>query len=127
MEKITITTDKAPKAIGPYAQAIKFGNLVFTSGQIAIDPKTDKIVEGGIESQARQVFDNIKEVLEAARSSLKDVLKVTVYMKDLSQFTNMNEIFSLYFGANKPARSCVEVSRLPKDVLIEVDVIARAS
>ena len=127
MEKITITTDKAPKAIGPYAQAIKFGNLVFTSGQIAIDPKTDGVVDGGIEMQARQVFDNIKEVLEAARSSLKDVLKVTVYLKDLSHFANMNEIFSLYFGANKPARSCVEVSRLPKDVLIEVDVIARAN
>lgn len=124
MEKIMIATDKAPKAIGPYAQAVKFGNLVFTSGQISIDPKTNELAEGGIDVQTRRVLDNLKEVLESAGSDLEKVIKATVYLSDLKNFTAMNEIYGLYFNHNKPARSCVEVKRLPKDVLIEIDLVA---
>ena len=127
MEKVIINTEKAPKAIGPYVQAVKCGTFVFTSGQIPIDPETNEITGTTIEEQSRRVFDNLKEVLEASRSSLAQVVKVTVFLSDMENYTGMNEIFSLYFGENKPARSCVEVSRLPKDVLIEAEVIAVAS
>ena len=124
MQKITINTPNAPRAIGPYAQAIKVGTLVFTSGQIPIQPTTGEVVRGDVTVQARQAFDNVKEILEASGSSLANTIKATVFLKDLNQFSKMNEIFELYFGTNKPARSCVEVARLPYDVDIEIEVVA---
>ena len=124
MKKEIIKTDKAPAAIGPYEQAIRFGNLLFTSGQIPIDPKTSEIVKGDIKKQSQRVFENLKGILETSSSSLERVIKVTVYLKDLKDFNDMNRIYEEYFGKSKPARSCVEVSNLPKGVAIEVDLIA---
>ncbi|MFH1727999.1 MAG: RidA family protein [Pseudomonadota bacterium] len=126
MEKITINTENAPQAIGPYAQAIRCGNLIFTSGQIPLDPKTGEMVEGDIEVHIRRAFDNVKEILDAAGSSLANVLKATIYVTDLENFVAVNELFSLYFNKSKPARAVVEVSRLPKDALIEIEVVAIA-
>ncbi len=118
-----IKTDAAPAAIGPYSQAIAFGNLIFTSGQIPLDTE-GKIVEGGIAEQTHQVFRNLFAVLEEAGASFQDVLKATVFIKDMGQFTTVNEIYATYFGEHKPARSTVEVARLPKDVLVEIELIA---
>jgi len=118
-----VETEKAPKAIGPYAQAKVIGDFVFTSGQIAIDPKTNEVIQGFIEVQAKQVLENLKAVLEAAGSSLDDAVKVTVYLADMNDFSKMNEIYAQYFK-NKPARSTVQVARLPKDVRVEMDIIA---
>ncbi len=118
-----IATDKAPAAIGPYSQAIKLGGLLFTSGQIPLDA-AGQLVEGGIEEQTHQVFRNLDAVLEAAGASFQDVVKATVFMKDMNQFATVNGIYSSYFGEHKPARSAVEVARLPKDVLVEIEVIA---
>lgn len=122
MEKIE--TENAPKAVGPYSQAIKHNGLVYTAGQIAINPETGKLVEGDIEKQAVQVFENMKRILEAASSSMENAIKVTVYLKDLNDYAKMNEIYSEYFS-NKPARSTIQAAKLPLDVLIEIDVIAR--
>jgi len=119
-----IKTDMAPEAIGPYSQGIKTGNLIFTSGQIGIDPATGEIVSGGIEEQAIQVFENLNAVLSASGASMSDVVKTTVFIKDMNDFSKVNEIYGKYFSQPYPARSCVEVSRLPKDVLIEVEAIA---
>ncbi|AEC52777.1 translation initiation inhibitor, putative [Pyrococcus sp. NA2] len=124
MSREIIYTEKAPKPIGPYSQAIKVGNFIFVAGQIPIDPKTGEIVKGGIKEQTRQVLENIKAILEAAGASLNDVVKVTVYLKNMDDFGEMNEVYSEYFGESRPARVAVEVSRLPKDVLIEIEVIA---
>jgi len=118
-----ISTDKAPKAIGPYSQAINSGNLLYTSGQIAIDPITNQIINGDIEAQAKRVFENLKAVLEAAGSSLDNSVKVTVYLADMNDFAKMNDVYAQYFK-NKPARSTVQVARLPKDAKIEADIIA---
>ena|SRR3989338_5671669 len=118
-----IHTEKAPLALGPYSQAVVSNNFVFCSGQIAINPATNAIVEGDIEKQAVQVLNNLKAVLEASNSNLDKAVKVTVYLKDINDFSKVNEVYSKYF-TNKPARACVEVSRLPKDVKIEVDVVA---
>lgn len=118
-----IATDKAPAAIGPYSQAIKLGGLLFTSGQIPLDA-AGQLVEGGIEEQTHQVFRNLEAVLAAAGASFQDVVKATVFMKDMNQFATVNGIYSSYFGEHKPARSAVEVARLPKDVLVEIEVIA---
>lgn len=118
-----ISTDKAPAAIGPYSQAIKLGGLLFTSGQIPLDA-SGQLVEGGIEEQAHQVFRNLEAVLAAAGSSFSDVVKATVFMKDMNDFATVNGIYASYFGDHKPARSAVEVARLPKDVLVEIEVIA---
>ncbi|WP_139991434.1 RidA family protein [Paenibacillus paridis] len=118
-----IATDKAPAAIGPYSQAIKLGGLLFTSGQIPLDA-AGQLVDGGIEEQTHQVFRNLEAVLEAAGASFQDVVKATVFMKDMNQFATVNGIYSSYFGEHKPARSAVEVARLPKDVLVEIEVIA---
>lgn len=126
MKKEIIKTDKAPAAIGPYEQAIRFGSLLFTSGQIPIDPKTNEIVGGDIKKQSQRVFENLKGILEASGSSLEKVIKVTVYLKDLKDFNDMNRIYEEYFGKSKPARSCVEVSNLPKGVAVEVDLIAHS-
>ncbi|APF19688.1 RidA family protein [Calditrichota bacterium LG25] len=119
-----IKTDKAPAPIGPYSQAMESGGLIFTSGQIAIDPQTNALIEGGVVEQAKQVFENLKAVLEAAGSDLDHVVKTTIFLKDMNDFSKVNEIYAAYFGKAVPARSTVEVARLPKDVLIEVDCIA---
>ena len=118
-----IKTDNAPKAIGPYSQAIVSNGTVYCSGQIPIDPKTGDIVEG-VENQAHQVFTNIKNLLEAAGTNIDNVIKTTVFIKDMNDFAKINEIYAQYFTEPYPARSCVEVARLPKDVLLETEVIA---
>jgi len=122
----SIQTDRAPEAIGPYSQAIKANGFIFASGQIPLDPTTMQIVEGGIEEQTRRVLDNLRAVLEAAGSSLGRVVKTTVYLADLGEFAAMNVIYAEYFGERKPARATVQVARLPRDVRIEVDLIALA-
>ena len=118
-----IDTSNAPKAIGPYSQAISSNGFLFVSGQIPIDPKTNQIVEGGIIEQANQSFKNIGEILKAAGLDYSNVIKTTVFVMDLNDFSTVNEIYSKYFISN-PARSCVEVSKLPKGVLIETEAIA---
>lgn len=120
-----IKTDKAPQAIGPYSQGIRTGNLIFTSGQIPTDPVSGTAA-GGIEGQTRRAIENLKAVLTAAGAGLSNVVKTTVYIKDMNDFAIINEIYSEYFTEPYPARSCVEVSRLPKDVLIEIEAIAEA-
>jgi len=122
--KLVIKTDKAPAAIGPYSQAVEAGGLIFTSGQIPLNPSTGEVVQGGIEEQTVQVLENLKNLLEAAGSSLSKVLKTTVYIKDMNSFQTVNKIYEKYFTGSCPARSCVEVARLPKDVLIEIEAIA---
>lgn len=119
---VKINTENAPKAIGPYSQAIKVDNLLFISGQLGIDPKTSTLLDG-IEAQANQAFKNIEEILKASNSSLADVCKTTIFITDLNNFSLVNEIYSSYFK-NKPARSCVEISKLPKNALIEIEAIA---
>ncbi len=120
----TIATSKAPAAIGPYSQAIMIGNMLFSSGQIPIDPETGKMREKDIAVQARQVFSNVKAVLEEAGMTLDDVVKTTVFLANMEDFPSLNEVYATYFGENYPARSCVEVARLPKDSLVEIEVIA---
>ncbi|TLS35108.1 RidA family protein [Pseudalkalibacillus caeni] len=118
-----IQTNKAPAAIGPYSQGMIVNNLFYSSGQIPLTPEGN-MVEGGIEEQAHQVFHNIKAVLEEAEASLETVVKTTVFIKDMEQFPLINNIYEEYFSTHKPARSCVEVARLPKDALIEMEVVA---
>ncbi|CUU04355.1 endoribonuclease L-PSP [Candidatus Thermokryptus mobilis] len=124
MEKRIIYTEKAPKPIGPYSQAVIAGNLIFTAGQIPIDPTTNQVVQGDIKEQTRRVLENLRAILEAVGSTFDDVVKVTIYMKDLNEFSAMNEVYSEYFKNSPPARTTVEVSRLPRDVKIEIDLIA---
>jgi 2-iminobutanoate/2-iminopropanoate deaminase len=126
MTKETVSTDKAPRAIGPYEQAIKVGEFVYTAGQIPIDPKTGNLVEGGIAAQTRQVLENLKSVLEAAGSSLDRVVKATVFLKNMEDFAAMNEVYGEYLGEAKPARSTVAVAELPRGALIEIDFVALA-
>ena len=121
-----IATENAPQAIGPYSQAIRANGFVFLSGQVAIDPGTGYIVEGGVTKQTERVLENLKAVLEAAGSSLERVVKTTVYLKSIGDFGKMNEIYGRYFPKDPPARSTVEVARLPRDVGVEIDVIATA-
>jgi 2-iminobutanoate/2-iminopropanoate deaminase len=118
-----ISTNAAPAAIGPYSQAVKLGNLLFTSGQIPLG-LDGQIVQGDIRAQAHQVFANLKAVLEAAGSTFQDVVKSTVFIKDMNQFAELNEVYASYFGNHKPARSTVEVARLPRDVFVEIELIA---
>ena len=125
-EKIIVRTDNAPEAIGPYSQAVGFNGLFFFSGQIALDPNTGELVEGGVEIQTRQVMANIEAVLKAAGLEFSHVLRTTVYLKNMSDFGKVNAIYGAFFDENPPARACVEVSRLPKDVLVEIDLIAAA-
>ena len=122
--KEIISTDKAPAAIGPYSQAVKVGNLLFTSGMIPIDPATNTLVEGGIEVQAERALENVKALLEASGTSMDKVIKTVVFIKNMDDFAKVNEIYAKYFTSDFPARSCVEVARLPKDVLIETEAIA---
>lgn len=121
--KEIIETKNAPGAIGPYSQAVGYAGLVFVSGQLPIEPKTGEIA-AGIEAQTRQVLENVKGVLEAAGSSTEKVLKTTIYLKDMSQFGQVNAIYGEYFQDKAPARACIEVARLPKDVEIEMEAIA---
>lgn len=122
----SIQTDRAPQAIGPYSQALKANGFIFASGQIPLDPATAQIVEGGIREQTERALDNLKAVLEAAGSSLDRVVKTTVYLADMNEFAAMNEIYAKYFGAAKPARATVQVARLPRDVKVEIDLVALA-
>lgn len=126
MNKETVATDRAPKAIGPYEQAIKVGEFVYTAGQIPIDPKTGNLVEADIAAQTRQVLENLKAVLDAAGSSLDRVVKATVFLKNMADFGVMNEVYAQYLGQAKPARSTVAVAELPRGALIEIDFVALA-
>lgn len=123
MKKV-ISTPKAPAAIGPYSQAIEINDMIFTSGIIPINPANGTLVDGSIEEQTKQVFDNMKGLLEDAGSSLDKIIKTTVFIKNMEDFSRVNEVYASYFTGDFPARSCVEVARLPKDVLIEVEAIA---
>lgn len=127
MGKTIIISDDAPRPIGPYSQAVKFNDLVFVSGQIAIDPKTGEMIEGGIKDQGRQVFENIKALLEAADSSLDKILKFTVYLRSMDFFESLNDIFDEFLEGDHPARETIEVCRLPKEADIEISVIAHSS
>ncbi len=118
-----ISTHQAAPAIGPYSQACRFGQFVFTSGQIPLTPEGE-LVEDDIEVQTHQVFKNIQEVLKAAGTDLQNVIKVTIFMKDINEFSTVNEIYASYFGEHKPARSTVQVAKLPKDVKIEIEMVA---
>lgn len=122
--KKIINTENAPAAIGPYSQANQLGELVFTSGQIPLVPETMEIVEGGISEQTEQVMKNLMAVLEEAGASANTVIKTTCFIKDMNDFVAFNEVYAKYFSEQAPARSCVEVARLPKDVLVEVEAIA---
>ncbi len=125
MKREIVHTNAAPPAIGPYSQAVRFsGSLVFTAGQIPLDPATGQIVGATAAEQAEQVLRNLSAVLEAAGSSLSRVVKVTVFMKNMADFTAINEVYARYFSAEPPARSAVEVARLPKDVLVEIECLA---
>lgn len=125
MQKKIISTDKAPAPVGPYQQAVCVGNLVFTAGQIPLNPKTGALITGSIEDQTRQVLENLKAILIAAGSSLDNTLKTTVFLKDMNDFPQMNAVYAEYFKeAIAPARSTVQVARLPKDVSVEIEAIA---
>jgi len=122
--KTIISTERAPKAIGPYSQAVVSKGWAFLSGQIPLDPVTNQIITGDIAAQTERVLENLKSVLEAAGSSLDRVVKTTVYLKDMGEFTEMNEVYGRYFASNAPARATVEAARLPRDVSVEIDCIA---
>jgi 2-iminobutanoate/2-iminopropanoate deaminase len=125
--KSAVSTENAPAAIGPYSQAIEIGEMIYTSGQVALDPKTGQMVDGGIREQTVRVLENLKAVLAAVRSDLQKVVKTTVYLKNMSDFAAMNEIYAIYLAKDgwvAPARSTVEVAKLPKDALVEIEVIA---
>ncbi len=122
--KKIIFTDKAPKAIGPYSQAIRTESMVFTAGQAGLDPATGELVEGGIEAQTRQVLTNLKHVLEASDSDLNYVVKTTVFLKDMNDFAKMNAIYGEFFSQNPPARSTIAAAALPKNASVEIEVIA---
>ena len=124
--KDVIATEKAPKALGPYSQAIHANGLVFCSGQVAIDPATNQVVSGDVAAQTERVLNNLTGVLQAAGTSLDKAVKTTVFLKSMNDFAAMNEVYGKFFSAQPPARSTVEVARLPKDVLVEIDVIALA-
>jgi 2-iminobutanoate/2-iminopropanoate deaminase len=127
MNKHVIATDQAPAAIGPYSQGVRAGHLVFTAGQIPLDPVTPQVVTGGITEQTTRVLENLKAILESAGTSLAQVVKTTVYLKDMKEFAAMNAVYGAYLGPEgvpPPARTAVEVSRLPKDVLVEIEAVA---
>jgi 2-iminobutanoate/2-iminopropanoate deaminase len=124
LSKHVIATSQAPAAIGPYSQAIRSGNLVFVSGQIPIDPATGRVVEGDIAVQTERVLKNLAAILEAGGSNLPKVLKTTVYLRDMNDFARMNEVYGQFFRENPPARGTVQVARLPRDVAVEIEVIA---
>lgn len=123
MKREIISTDKAPQAIGPYSQGIKMGDMIFTSGQIPLNPSTGELITE-IKAATKQSLENVKAILEAAGSNLDKVIKVSVFLNDMNDFVRVNEVYAEYFKDNKPARSCVEVARLPKDSVIEIEAIA---
>ncbi len=125
--KKIVITDKAPKAIGPYSQAIRTENLVFTAGQIGLDPATMEIVKGGVEAETKQVLTNLKHVLESADSGLNFVIKTTVFLQDMNDFAKMNAVYAEFFPENAPARSTVAVAGLPKGALVEIECVALLS
>ena len=124
MKLDAVHTDKAPAALGPYSQAMKVGNFLFLSGQIPVNPSTGELITSGIQDETRQCLENAKAILDEAGTSLGKVVKATVFIKDMDQFGKINEVYAEYFKENKPARSCVEVARLPKDINIEIEMIA---
>jgi 2-iminobutanoate/2-iminopropanoate deaminase len=124
MKKRIIHTDKAPKAIGPYSQAIQAGNFLFLSGQIPLDPTSGELVKGDIREQARRVLENLKGVLESQNLGMEDMVKVTIFLKDMGNFSQVNEVYATYFPSSPPARSTVEVTRLPREADIEIEAIA---
>jgi 2-iminobutanoate/2-iminopropanoate deaminase len=124
--KEIVSTDRGPKPIGPYSQAVKANGFLYLSGQVALDPKANEMLVGDIRQQTERVLENIKGILEAAGSNLHHVVKTTVFLKDMNEFPAMNEVYARYFTAAPPARSTVQVSRLPKDALVEIEVIAAA-
>jgi 2-iminobutanoate/2-iminopropanoate deaminase len=126
MKKI-ISTDRAPKAIGPYSQAVVSSGFAFLSGQIPLDPATNQLIEGDVAAQTERVLENLKAVLEACGSSLAKVVKTTVFLKDMGEFARMNEVYTRYFPESPPARATVEAARLPRDVRVEIDCIAEVS
>ena len=121
-----ISTDRGPKAIGPYSQAVRANGLVFLSGQIPLDPNTEQLISGDIAAQTERALQNISGILEAAGSSIGQVIKTTVFLKDMNDFAAMNEVYGRYFSANAPARSTIQAARLPRDVRVEIDCIAIA-
>lgn len=124
--KEVISTEKGPKAIGPYSQAIKANGFVYAAGQIPFDPATGQLIQGDVAQQTARVLENLKAIIEAAGSSLEKTVKTTVFLKDMNDFGAMNEVYARYFSQNPPARSTVEVSRLPRDVRVEIDLVAIA-
>ena len=124
MRKKVIQTERAPKAIGPYSQAIQAGDLLFLSGQIPLDPKTGELVKGDIGQQTKQVLENIKEILESQKLGMENVAKVTIFLKDIGNFNRVNEVYAAYFPPPAPARSTVEVAKLPRGAEIEIEAIA---
>lgn len=124
MERYTIRTDAAPAAVGPYSQAVVLDRIVYTSGQLPIDPGTGALVPATIEEQTRQVLENVKAVLEASGSDLNHVLKITCFISDMDNFAAMNAVYAEFFPTEPPARSCVQVARLPKDALVEIEAVA---
>jgi 2-iminobutanoate/2-iminopropanoate deaminase len=123
-EKNIVTTDQAPKAIGPYSAGVTTGHLVFTAGQLGMDPASGELVEGGIQAQTRQALSNLKAVLEAAGSGLERVIKTTVFLKDIGEFGLMNEVYGTFFTENFPARSAFQVAALPKGAAVEIEAVA---
>ena len=124
MKKKVVQTDEAPKAVGPYSQAIGVGNLMFLSGQIPINPVTGEMVEGDIRAQTRQVLENIKAVLKSEGLGMESVVKTTIYLRDMANYSEVNGVYSTYFSSSPPARSTVEVSNLPKNASVEIEAIA---
>jgi 2-iminobutanoate/2-iminopropanoate deaminase len=123
-KKVIVETDKAPGAIGPYSQAVGYNGLLFLSGQIAIDPETGEVIDGGVEAQTARVMANLSAVLDARGLDFSHVIRTTIYLKNMTDFNKVNDIYGRFFDQNPPARACVEVSRLPKDVVVEIDMIA---
>lgn len=124
--KFPISTTDAPRAIGPYSQGVKAGGFVFVSGQVAIDPATNKLIEGDIRTQTERVLKNVSAILDAAGTSMDQVVKTTVFLKNMDDFVPMNEVYATFFPAEPPARATVEASKLPKDMLVEIEAIALA-
>lgn len=127
MHKQVVVAENAPKAIGPYSAGVKIGGFVFTAGQLGINPETGSIVNGGIETETRQALKNLRAVLEAGGSSLSNVIKTTVFLRDMNDFTTMNAVYAEFFSENFPARSAVQVARLPLDAQVEIEAIAAIS